>query len=84
MDWMEEGACAGSKDPDLFFREDRPSKMIAKNICRSCPVVRPCLLFAVAHRINYGVWGGKDDTERRRISRQDRVTIRNYWFAQAS
>jgi WhiB family redox-sensing transcriptional regulator len=43
----------------LFFSEDPVEIARAKDICRSCPLIRPCLEGAVRRREPVGVWGGE-------------------------
>jgi WhiB family redox-sensing transcriptional regulator len=75
MKWDDEAGCQGI-DPDVFFPE-RPSDLAleAKAICRGCPVRTQCLEFALATRLDHGVWGGLTEVERRslRRSRQRRA-----------
>lgn len=75
MNWDDEAGCRGI-DPDVFF-PDRPSDLAlaAKAICRGCPVRTQCLEFALATRLDHGVWGGLTEVERRslRRSRQRRA-----------
>lgn len=40
---------------------------VAKRICATCPVLGPCLDYALATREPHGVWGGLNETERRAI-----------------
>lgn len=44
----------------------------AKSICLRCPVAMQCLEFAVRSNQEYGIWGGKDEEERRVIRRMRR------------
>jgi WhiB family redox-sensing transcriptional regulator len=37
----------------------------AKAICASCPVLEPCLDYALTIREPHGIWGGLNETERR-------------------
>lgn len=39
----------------------------AKEICRSCPVRRPCLDHAIATREPHGIWGGLNELERKQL-----------------
>lgn len=75
MNWDTEASCQGI-DPEVFF-PDRPSDsgLAAKAICRGCPVRTQCLEFALATRLDHGVWGGMTEIERRslRRSRQRRA-----------
>jgi WhiB family redox-sensing transcriptional regulator len=73
MDWRDDSACR-EVDPDLFFPDGKnaPARTQiekAKQICLSCPVVQPCLHFAVSTG-QLGVWGGLDDDERRKLRRR--------------
>ena len=43
----------------------------AKFLCAQCDVRDECLEFALEIRERYGIWGGKTETERRRILRND-------------
>lgn len=70
-DWRGRAACRGV-ELSLFFgahRESVAARMrrvaSAKRICAVCPVRRPCLEFAQAHREEFGIWGGLTETERR-------------------
>jgi WhiB family redox-sensing transcriptional regulator len=45
----------------------------ARRICADCPVKAPCLEYALANRIDHGVWGGTSERERRRILRKRRI-----------
>lgn len=69
MNWDDEASCQ-LIDPDVFF-PDRPSDpgAAAKAICRGCPVRTQCLEFALAARLDHGVWGGLTETERRSLRR---------------
>lgn len=66
-DWT--GALCGDPDvdPDLWFPEGRDSAEPAKSICRDCPLRAQCLDWALATREPYGVWGGADERERRKL-----------------
>jgi WhiB family redox-sensing transcriptional regulator len=39
----------------------------ARRVCADCPVKTECLEYALANRIDHGVWGGTSERERRRI-----------------
>jgi WhiB family redox-sensing transcriptional regulator len=43
----------------LFFSEDPAEIALAKQICRTCPLQRPCLEGALRRREPVGVWGGE-------------------------
>lgn len=73
-DWRDRAACR-DEDPELFFPigttgpAERQSEL-AKRVCRRCPVVDPCLQFALRTGQNYGVWGGTTPEERRALRRR--------------
>ena len=71
-EWMAQGACA-SVPPSTFFPSDGAGVEVARKICAQCPVQEPCLEYALANRIDHGVWGGCSERERRRILRRRRL-----------
>lgn len=69
--WRARAACR-SVDANLFFPTGSTGSAVAqlqaaKAFCRSCSVRRDCLEFALETNQEDGVWGGKDETERRRL-----------------
>jgi WhiB family redox-sensing transcriptional regulator len=46
-------------------------------VCSECPVQLDCLEYALAYRIDHGVWGGASERERRRILKQRRGGVRS-------
>lgn len=73
QDWRALGACAG-KDPDLWFSVGALEHKLAKRICRSCPVQRQCLIYAMDAPVDHGIWGGLTERERLRWRRQAGTT----------
>ena len=74
--WQMFANCLGV-DPDLFFPERGASTKEAKSVCQGCVVREDCLEYALANRIDHGVWGGTSERERRRIIKaraRERVT----------
>ncbi|MCX4580387.1 WhiB family transcriptional regulator [Streptomyces sp. NBC_01571] len=67
-DWRENSAC-GSADADELFA-DSPRQKRAKLICMGCPVRTECLAEALDERIEFGVWGGMTERERRVLLRR--------------
>lgn len=53
-------------NPDALF-VDGAAQNIAKLICRGCPVRTECLADALDNNIEYGVWGGMTERERRAL-----------------
>jgi len=63
----------GGKMTDLFFSTNEDDVNAAKAICYGCPVVSLCLEVAIRNREDYGIWGGTDPEQRRRIIRRSSV-----------
>jgi WhiB family redox-sensing transcriptional regulator len=72
-DWMRRGRCR-DMDPAIFFPNDGVGVQVAQRICAECPVATECLEYALANRVDHGVWGGASERERRRLLRKRRVT----------
>ena len=70
--WMDQAACSGIAEPGLFFPDSHleAAWAPARQVCARCPVRYPCLDYAVAHRIDHGMWGGLTHLERRVIVRR--------------
>ena len=69
--WQRDAAC-WNLGSSLFFAPDgeraaarRHREAAAKAICGRCPVRMPCVLYALATRQRYGVWGGLTEDDRR-------------------
>lgn len=71
-DWMADGKCR-EVPPAVFFPSDGLGVQEAQRICADCPVANECLEYALANRIDHGVWGGRSERERRRILRRRRT-----------
>ncbi|KOX11668.1 WhiB family transcriptional regulator [Nocardiopsis sp. NRRL B-16309] len=67
MDHSARPRCAA--DPDAQFVQGREQNR-AKLICRGCPLRTPCLAEALDARIEFGVWGGMTERERRALLRR--------------
>ncbi len=74
--WQRRASCHGMadvffgpevEDPDV--RQAREAE--AKAICAGCQVLRRCLTYrlSVEGQLDSGVWGGKDELERRQMRR---------------
>lgn len=67
-DWRVNASCR-EQDPDgLFVRGKEQRK--AKMVCIACPVRTECLAEALDGRIEFGVWGGMTERERRALLRR--------------
>jgi len=82
-DWRNHAACLHADDPELWFPigDTPPAKtqtQKAQKICFACPVIQACGMFALTERIEYGIYGGMDEAERRRVLRQHRSKARYF------
>jgi WhiB family redox-sensing transcriptional regulator len=72
MSWNEEWAaaalCKQSRPDELFVKGAEQHK--AKVVCAACPVRAECLAEALDNRIEWGVWGGMTERERRALLRR--------------
>jgi WhiB family transcriptional regulator, redox-sensing transcriptional regulator len=66
--WPALASCRND-DPDAMFVEGTEQN-VAKRICRGCPVRYECLAEALDNRIEFGVWGGMTERERRAFLRR--------------
>ncbi len=59
---------------DVFFPDsgDNAGARAAANLCRGCPVLLPCLTWAVAHE-QHGVWAGTTPKQRAQLRRMGRA-----------
>ncbi|MGA8846629.1 MAG: WhiB family transcriptional regulator [Nocardioides sp.] len=67
-DWAPRAACKAEKPDELFVRGAEQNK--AKQLCLSCPVRTECLAEALDNQIEWGVWGGMTERERRALLRR--------------
>lgn len=68
IDWTTKALCQEG-DPDALFVQGAEQNN-AKKICRGCPVRLECLADALDNRIEFGVWGGMTERERRALLRK--------------
>ncbi len=66
-DWTLSAKCRGMAD--ALFPEGKDQKR-ARTVCMGCPVRAQCLAEALDNRIEWGVWGGLTERERRQLLRQ--------------
>ncbi len=72
-EWTARAKCR-DMDPAVFFPSDGIGVQVAQRICVDCPVKAECLEYALADRVDHGVWGGTSERERRRILRHRRIS----------
>lgn len=72
--WQAKAACRGPQaavffPPSHFERKDEKieRELRAKAICAECSVREPCLEFAIRIREPHGIWGGRNELERREM-----------------
>ena len=66
--WVSESACR-NVDPDELFVTGAAQNR-AKAVCMGCPVRTECLSDALDNRVEFGVWGGMTERERRALLRR--------------
>ncbi len=65
-EWTLRARCKGMEDALFCAAKDQRE---ARKICRHCPVRMDCLAEALDNRIEWGVWGGMTERERRTLLR---------------
>ena len=71
--WRDHAACS-LQDRDLFFPVSTSGASLAdieaaKHVCQRCPVMTPCLRWALDLGQVSGIWGGTTEEERRALRR---------------
>ncbi|MGI8433547.1 MAG: WhiB family transcriptional regulator [Nocardioidaceae bacterium] len=66
--WADVASCRASRPDELFVRGAEQNR--AKQVCSMCPVRTECLAEALDNNIEWGVWGGMTERERRAILRR--------------
>ncbi|PID51055.1 MAG: WhiB family transcriptional regulator [Propionibacteriales bacterium] len=67
QDWTLQAQCRGMED--ALFPDGKDQKR-ARQLCSGCPVQAVCLAEALDNRIEWGVWGGMTERERRRLLKE--------------
>jgi WhiB family redox-sensing transcriptional regulator len=75
-DWVGSASCRRG-DPDALFVQGAAQRR-AKVVCHGCPVRAECLADALDNRVEFGVWGGMTERERRALLRR-RPDVRSWW-----
>ena len=68
LTWVARARCRGEDPDELFVRGAAQRK--AAVICRHCPVQLECGADALDNRVEFGVWGGMTERQRRALLRQ--------------
>lgn len=68
MEWISKALCRDIDPDELFVRGAAQRK--AANICKRCPVIYECAADALDNRVEFGVWGGMTERQRRALLKQ--------------
>jgi WhiB family redox-sensing transcriptional regulator len=66
--WASKARCRSTDPEELFVRGAAQKK--AAVICRHCPVITECAAEALDNQVEFGVWGGMTERERRALLKQ--------------
>lgn len=67
LKWKQRGNCVG-EPPYIFYSSNLNLLEEARGICQGCPVQMQCLEYGIEHN-EYGIWGGKTESERQFLRR---------------
>jgi WhiB family redox-sensing transcriptional regulator len=79
-DWRHQAKCRGLSDDAierLFFPTQTVGNRAGKRFClgsddgHPCPVIAQCRAFAIANRIEDGIWGATTEKDRRDLRRAE-------------
>ncbi len=68
IEWVSKALCRAT-DPDALFVRGAAQRKAAA-ICRHCPVRLECGADALDNRVEFGVWGGMTERQRRALLKQ--------------
>ena len=63
--WVSQALCRTTDPDELFVRGAAQRK--AAVICRHCPVMQECGAEALDNKVEFGVWGGMTERQRRAL-----------------
>lgn len=66
--WVSKALCRATDPDELFVRGAAQRK--AAVICRHCPVMQECGADALDNKVEFGVWGGMTERQRRALLKQ--------------
>jgi WhiB family transcriptional regulator, redox-sensing transcriptional regulator len=67
--WVSKALCKSTDPDELFVRGAAQRK--AAVICRHCPVMQQCAADALDNQVEYGVWGGLTERQRRALLKEN-------------
>lgn len=66
--WVMKALCRETDPDEMFVRGAAQRK--AAVICRHCPVLRECAAEALDNKLEFGIWGGMTERQRRALLKQ--------------
>ena len=66
--WASRAKCRFTESDELFV--DGAAQTRAKRLCDECPVLAECLAEALDNNLQWGIWGGMTERERRALLRR--------------
>ena len=66
--WVSKALCRET-DPDKMFVRGAAQREAAV-ICRHCPVMQECGAEALDNKVEFGIWGGMTERQRRALLKQ--------------
>jgi WhiB family transcriptional regulator, redox-sensing transcriptional regulator len=70
--WMQAALCR-DEPPDRFYPKTPVGVASSVRMCAKCLVRTDCLAYALEHRIDSGIWGGRTPAQRSRMLRRARI-----------
>ncbi|BDB40724.1 MULTISPECIES: WhiB family transcriptional regulator [Mycobacterium] len=67
--WVSKALCRNT-DPDELFVTGAAQRKAA-NFCRHCPVLRQCGADALDNKVEFGIWGGMTERQRRALLKEN-------------
>ena len=67
--WAQEALCLDTDPDELFVRGAAPQRKAAV-ICRHCPVTYECGAEALDNKVEFGIWGGMTERQRKALLKQ--------------
>ena len=66
--WVTKALCRETDPEELFVRGAAQRR--AAVICRHCPVMQECGAEALDNKVEFGIWGGMTERQRRALLKQ--------------
>jgi hypothetical protein len=76
VEWRKDAACLGHPVENWFpENKEIEEQELAMRICHGCPVKTECLEYSLLHEQD-GIWGGVNQTDRRKLRKERGIRIR--------